>query len=327
VCTYFTQDTPVVAVINIVLTMDTDNFRNCFAKAHLPLFNSELTATDQATQSQFMGSLYTTIVPTWDALAPVFVSRLQAQGYFQGWDSRLQKVNSTKPRVGVLVLDSPLGARTAKIIVKALKSRGYSDALTYAYAYPGNEIDGAISYFAGNGVTHVLSSDIELLTFQMHASAQQYFPRYGINTNNNPLGLAKLGGAQSQVAAVGAGWAPAYDVTQSQDPGIWSRGEKACLDAMRAGKVSNSGRLAVAFGLAVCDGLELFAQGALAGKGFTASAVRSGIDAIGERFSPAGSFASGIQAGRSFLPGGVRDLAWDEPCGCYRYVSRQTTAF
>jgi hypothetical protein len=193
VCTHFSHDKRVVAVVNIVLTMDTDIFRTCFAKAKIPLFNVELTATEEGVQSRLTGFLYTTVVPTWDSLAPVLVDRLAAQGYFQGWDVRLQRTNASKPKIGVLVMDDPTGARIAKVISRALKARGYGDVVTFAYAPPGNNIGPAITYFAGNRVTHVISSDIEQLTFQLNARTQQYYPRYAVHTNNNPLGLATVG--------------------------------------------------------------------------------------------------------------------------------------
>jgi hypothetical protein len=223
-------------------------------------------------------------------------------------------------------MDDPTGARIAKVIVRALKARGYGDVVTFAYAPPGNNIGPAITYFAGNRVTHVISSDIEQLTFQLNARTQQYYPRYAVHTNNNPLGLATVGDQKSQVGSVGVGWAPAYDVAQSEDPGVWSAGERDCLAAMKKGGVVNKGRLAVAFGLAVCDGLELFAQGAALGGHFRAAAVRSGLDRLAAGYSPAATFRSGIRSGRSFVPGGVRDLAWFGDCSCFRYVSAATRA-
>ncbi|MGZ6793991.1 MAG: hypothetical protein ACXVFV_13645, partial [Mycobacteriales bacterium] len=45
-CTYFTQDHPVVALLNPVTLMDVPSFRACMAKAHVPLLSASVAAVD-----------------------------------------------------------------------------------------------------------------------------------------------------------------------------------------------------------------------------------------------------------------------------------------
>src|SRR5581483_1934921 len=82
VCTHYAQDRPVVAVVNIVTTMDVPNFRQCLAKAGIPLFSLSDTATDDAVMNPLSPYFYSVITPSWDELAPALVRRLQAQGWF-----------------------------------------------------------------------------------------------------------------------------------------------------------------------------------------------------------------------------------------------------
>lgn len=199
--------------------------------------------------------------------------------------------------------------------------------VTYAYEAPGDEIAPAVLYFEQHGVTNVISDDIELSTFQTAALEQHYIPRYGISTYNDPAtNLAKVAPAAEQVGDAGVGWAPTYDVAAAQDPGS-TAGEAACLSIMSAGGVTNSDRLAVAFGLGLCDGMLLTAKGASAGGGFTAHAINSGIYRIAPTYSPAFSFATGLVPGRAFVPGAVRDLAWNQGCSCFRYQSTSDYSF
>lgn len=175
-CSYFTQDAPVVAVFNIVHTMDNTSFRSCFAKKRIPLFNGAVSVLVKADAAKLAPYFYSLATPAWDVLAPVLVARLKAQGYFGGWDARLSKPTTAKPVIGVLVSDTPLGHADEKVITTSLKAAGYDKIVTYAYPPPGSDIDGAVLNFAQNGVTHVISDDIELVTFQIHPQSQKYAP-------------------------------------------------------------------------------------------------------------------------------------------------------
>ncbi|MDP9102179.1 MAG: ABC transporter substrate-binding protein [Actinomycetota bacterium] len=218
-CTYFTQDQPVVAVFNIIHTLDKTAFRACLAKYRMPLLDGALSVVAKADAAKLAPYFYSLGTPTWDVLAPVLVQRLRAQGYFGGWDARLSKPAGTAPTLGVLVADTPLGHADEAILTASLKSAGYRNVVTYAYAPPGNQIDGAVLYFAQSGVTHVISDDIELVTFQLHAQSQHYAPRYGIHTYNAPsTNLEGIGPPSQQVGDVGVGWGPHLRRVHRQRP-------------------------------------------------------------------------------------------------------------
>jgi len=325
-CTYFSQDHPVVAVFNIVHTIDKTNFRACFAAKHVPVFNAALSVIAQADVQKLAPYLYSLGTPTWDVLAPAFVARLKAQHYFEGWDARLGRpVAGKAPVIGLLTADNPLGHADETIIKKALAQAGYRDVVTYSYTPPGSEIDPAVLHFAQNGVTHVISDDIELVTFQIHAQAQSYTPRYGISTFNAPEeNLTEVGPDSQQVGDVGVGWAPTYDVADGQDPGAFSGGAKTCLAMMAKAGVTFTDRLARANALALCDAIRLATTGMAAGNGLGGEAIFAGVVRSGLSFSPAFTFGSGLTAQRLFLPARLRDLVWSTGCACMRYAGSGT---
>jgi hypothetical protein len=325
-CDYFRQDAPVVAVVNIVHTMDNTAFRTCFAKNRIPLFNgaiSVLAAADAARLSPYFFSLAT---PAWDSLAPVLIARLKAQGYFGGWDTRLSKPSTAAPVVGVLVSDTPLGHADEAVITKSLRAAGYSKVVTYAYPPPGSDIDGAVLNFAQNGATHVISDDVELVTFQIHAQSQKYAPRYGIHTYNAPsTNLEPLGPPSQQIGEVGVGWGPTLDTSSAHDPGVFGPGVSTCRALMAKNHVTSSDRLAEAFAMIVCDAVRLSVKGMVEGKGLDGLSISAGAARAGAGFSSGFSFASGLSPDRPFLPSAVRDLAWDTGCSCMQYVGSTTT--
>ena len=327
VCTYFTQDQPVVAVFNVIHTVDKTTFRSCLAQRHVPLFNAALSVVSRADAAKLAPYFYSLGTPTWDVLAPVLVQRLRAQGYFSGWDARLgQPSPATPPVVGVLVADSPLGHADEAIITANLKAAGYTKVVTFAYPPPGSDIDGAVLNFAQNGVTHVISDDIELVTFQIHAQGQNYRPRYGIHTYNAPsANLEALGPKSQQVGEVGVGWGPTFDVSAGNDPGAFDSGVTACKTAMDKEHVTSSDRLAEADALLVCDAIRFGVAGMLTGHGLTAAQMFAGAVREGRSFAPAFTFSAGFTSNRLFLPASVRDLAWNVGCSCFRYVGSTRT--
>lgn len=320
-CTSFSQDERVLAVVNVVTVLDYPPFRACLAKAGIPLFSASVKSADDTAGRSLAPHFYQSVAVSWDALAPVLVTRLQAQGWFGGWNARTGTSGTGRAKVGVLVDGTDVGTRVGKTLQRVFAAAGYRDTLVYQYVNASDGQGASVNYFNGNGVTHVVVTDVELLAFQSSANGQGYRPRYGITTYNAPHNNleSSLSPAGANNGAVGVGWAPALDVAGAQDPGD-TPGGKACRATMAKGGQTFTGkRLAESLAGAICDAFRLISAGASAGGGFTPAQVAAGIAEVGPSFPTAVGFRTGVAKGKAFVPGRVRDIAWDTGCGCVVY--------
>ncbi|HUR51443.1 MAG TPA: hypothetical protein VMZ11_04905 [Mycobacteriales bacterium] len=329
-CTDFTQDRRVIALYNPVTTIDTANFRACFARAHTPIFSASSAMLDSQAVKGLEGAFYQTAMVAWDKLAPVFVQRLKAQGWFGGWDTRLGRPSASKPpKVGILTSTTDAGTRVAAEIKGALAAAGYRDSLVFQWTDASAGQNSSVNYFNGNGVTHVIVADLELTAFQNSAQSQQYKPRYGITSYNDPYtNLESLSPKGANNGALGIGWAPAYDVSDANDPGSTGPGEKRCMALQeKAGQRFSGKRTARLYALAACDSILLAVQGAVAAHGLDAGSIYRGALRVSPAFSTAVSFGnSSLTPTHLFTPSSARDLAWFADCECFKYTSKGTTA-
>lgn len=328
VCSFFTQDTKVIAVWNVSTQLDqSPTMRNCLATAGTAFFSTAARAIDDGLMASLAPSYYHAFGVSWTRLAPVFVSRLKAQGYFGGWDTTLGRPGPGAPVVGVLIEGEPQGKRTGQAITKALAAAGLGRTFVYQYSRPEDGQNSSVNYFKGNGVTHVIVTDVELSAFQQSAASQQYSPRYGITTYNAPYPNLEGSGITPPGAnngAMGVGWAPALDVSDANEPSApagWPR----CAKAMTAqGQVFSGKRLAHAYAAMMCDSLFLIDAGAETGGGFSVGALRAGIVAAGPRFPSAFSYGTSLGSATPYVAGVVRDISWVTDCSCMRYGGTQT---
>jgi hypothetical protein len=329
-CTDFTQDRPVIGVVNMVTTMDTANFRACFARAHTPVFSASSAMLDTQATKGLEGLFYQTAMVAWDKLAPVFVARLKAQGWFGGWNQRLGVADpKARPKIGIVTSTTDAGTRVAKEIKGALAAAGYPGALTFQWTDASQGQGSSVNYMNGNNVTHVIVADLELTAFQNSAQSQQYKPRYGITSYNDPYtNLETLSPQGANNGALGIGWAPAYDVSDTNDPGPTGPGYTRCMQLQeKAGQRFSGKRTAKLFALASCDSILLAVEGARAAHGLDAAAIYRGALQVSPRFSTAVSFGnSALTPSHLFTPSSARDLAWFTDCSCFKYTSKAATA-
>jgi hypothetical protein len=318
-CAYFSQDRPVIAVLNPVTLMDVPSFRACMAKVRVPLFSNSVAAVDQQVGAALHPYFYDLDAPTWDVLAPVMVSRLRARGYFGGWNTTAGAAGAAPVRVGVLVADDPVGRRVAALVLRALSVGGHPGA----EALYGTDPASAVLKFASDGITHVIAVDTGLFPFQAAAASQNYHPRYGFNSGNLPWAFMQSNQSPGQnTGAMGVGWSPSLDVDDAHDPGPTSTAEPECLRMFSKAGLSFAGkRIAEAVAFGFCDGIRLLAQGAVAGRGLSGTQLYQGIQQIAPTFGNAFALGNGLGPQRLFTPGAVRDMKWDTGCSCMRYTS------
>ena len=322
-CVYFTQDNPVVALLNPVTLMDVPSFRACMANAQVPLFSASVAAVDAQVGAELAPYFYQSVAPHWDALAPVLVEELEAAGWFGAWDAaRGQPLPAGTPKIGILAGTTDVEARVLEL-VKAQFEEVAPDVVT---VQADGDFSAAVLQFRGNGVTHVVAVNADLVAFQIAAASQEYRPRYGITSVNAPqVFLESVSPEGQNRGAIGVGWSPSLDTNESNDPGPTGPAEAECLDILAKGGNEYGGkRFAEAVGFAFCDGLRLIADGANAGGGLDGPSIAAGIQRVAASFGTAFSFANGLGPDRFFLPGGVRRLAFDDECRCFRYAGTTT---
>ena len=322
-CTYYTQDRPVIAVINPASLLDTPTFRACMAKAMLPVFALSVQAYDTQVHREYSPYYYSSVSPPYDALAPVLISRLKAQGFFGGWNPVTGAPGTGEVRTGVIVLDDAVGARVAEIMSKALTQAGLSKPLVFRYR-TSNEYSNAVLQFRNDGVTHVLGTDSRMLVFLQTADSQGYRPRYGISSYLAPNAFMEETAPDRQlIGSMGVGFAPSLDVNQARDAEDMP-GEVECRTQLaKGGQTFEGKRFAEAVGYALCDAFRLLAAAATGGGGFLGPQLAAGLQQVGPDFRPSFAFSSGLGRGRLFVPGAVRDLRYDTGCSCYRYADRK----
>jgi hypothetical protein len=321
-CTNFTQDHPVLGVINTVSVLDTDNLRSCLAKGSTPLFTLSTAPYDDKVIRDIAPYYYNGVSVSWTPLVALVVQRLSVQHWFDPWNVRTASPGPTgRAKVGILYGSGSADARVGPALVARLKAMGYqTDTFQWGQFTDGSA---AALHFAQNGVTHVISIDNFLYFFAVAAGSQQYYPRLAVNTYNGIQVLLEAQTPAKQLAgAKGVGWFPALDVNAAQGTGVKGPGTTECLKDLAAGGQTFSGkRFAEAVGLAMCDGVNLAVFGAKWGGGLDPTSVRRGVVQMGGSFPIAGGTRSGLSQTQFGLPGEGRDVSYESSCSCFKYSS------
>ena len=319
-CSKFTQDRSVIAVVNPTGPLDTSNLRSCLARAGVPLFTASGNPTTDNTLAQQNGLFFPTMFPTWNKFAPAFVGRLTALKYFTPW--KTSSLPGSKPgpvKVGIWTSDSSEAQAASKILVDALSRAGHP-AQVFSYHNYATDAAPVELKMSQAHITHVIGMDAFLFTFAAAANSQQYFPRYGVHSDNGLVaGMQTNAPAKENVGAVGVGFVPSLDTNDFAT--TKTPGGQLCGQIMAANKQTFAGQgLAESYAYGICDALRLVADGAKAGGGFATASLVNGIGKIGAGFKPAETFSSALRAGYPALPGAGRDVAWQTSCSCYRYA-------
>lgn len=319
-CTHFTEDEPVIAVVNSETSLDTDILRKCLADAGIPLLAMSVSPYDDQLLSELHGLYFPTFVPSWDDLAPVYMKSLGDRGYFDGWNTTDGGPGSAPVKVGLWLEDTPVGGRIADLISAALKQAGHDPVVVYKYKDAGKEAEGAVLQMRDAGVTHLVALQGRTFLFATAAEAQGFRPRYALTTGNGPNeAMQKLAPAPQNIGAMGFGTNPGQDV---DDPSkAATPGRELCLGILKDGGVVEGERFAENIALTICDSIRLVADASVAGGDFTDEAILAGVAKIGPDFKGAVTFKSGLGADSSVFAGAGEDFAYDTTCSCYQYTS------
>ncbi|HUR09313.1 MAG TPA: ABC transporter substrate-binding protein [Nonomuraea sp.] len=324
-CSAFTEDHKVVAVVNVVAGIDLQSFYACLAKHDTPLVSAGFTPVDDAFMASFSPYLYKLTSASFSSLTPVWIARLAAQRYFNGWNPSTGGAGPGPAKIGLLYPSVQPQQRIFASIHQQLTRRGYDVVKEFQYSVASldqesSSMAGAVLAFNSAGVTHVLSSEADALLFMTAAENQHYRPRYGLTSYHAPA--AALQGtvpAAQLIGSMGVGWLPVSDVDSTNNPGTVGPGETTCRKIMKdhGVDISSAGAATVAFG--ECDGIHLLIGAVTTQHDASSRGVRLGVGRIGPSFASALVRQSGFSANRAVMPGAVRDFAYDG--SAYRYTS------
>ncbi|MCU1596017.1 MAG: hypothetical protein JWO12_3409, partial [Frankiales bacterium] len=328
-CSYFTQDRPVVAVINGFPQLDAQaNFHECLKKRSVTLVTLTNTVYSDNDYVRLGPYLFSGASLSTDVLVPTLVSSLKRQGFFSGWDTKRGAPGIGKAKVGLLLPDDAAGRYVGGVFKKQLA--GIGEAVAKEYYYPpeggGNQGQAEVLAFTSAGVTHVLDLppvELEVALFQRVAETQGYRPRYGITSFDLPLTVEEnptIASPAQQAGSMGIGWQPFNDTNASKDAGLMPGGRR-CFAALKAGgqTFSSSARRAALVATQACDGLYLLRDAIVGGQGFTGADILRAMPTIGPRFTPAATFGSVLSGKDRGVPGFFRDLTYDTGCSCFGY--------
>ncbi len=337
-CATFTQDNKVFAVTAGGLT---DTFPACMKKAGvLQITSGGIIDPDNGFFSEFP-TYFNVGTMSQDRMMRELVGAFTRQDYFSGWDPNLGRAASTKPKLGVLSLDTPSWNRPLdKVLLPALARAGHSvdPALVYRVFNPASQaevsrtvadVQSATLRFRDAGVTHLVMLDANgslTLLFAQNSRNQRYFPRLGANTATGMQALYDAGvvDAAQLAGAVGLGWLPILDLPAGKGDAYLTGATKRCLDnnKKRTGQTFTSTN-AASIALIACDSIGAFAAAVgKAGPILNINTGRAGVEALGSSFQPSAiprTFFSprrhdGLELGF--------DLMWDSTCTCAKYKDR-----
>ena len=312
-CAQWTEDNHVFAVVGAY--MGEENMLQCMANTKTVFISDYLPAYISNKRFAELHDLF---------YAPHFlmaqrreralVDALWKQGFF-----------NKGAKLGALVEDNPGVRAGVNLGMKpALRSHGLSLETEIVYRDGKNAPWATYAYqLKSKGVTHVLMSGttsgfFPTLFFMQAAEAQEYTPRYGIATDNQPLSLRLFNAPRRQMAHTqGMGWLPLFDIGQVSPQSDVGR---ICESINKnAGQPAGTAEV-------YCEGLfflkSLLDRASVVGPaGMAASAAGIG-DGFHSVYTIGGltRFSNTVHDG----PAQYRDLVFDSRCGtsgaeCFKY--------
>jgi len=326
-CTAFTQDAHVVAVVNIVAGIDLPTFYSCLAHHDTPLISAGFVPADDTLFNSYAPYLYKLTAASFTHLTPVWLARLTAMGYFHGWNTTTGSPGTAAVKVGLLYPAQQPQQRIFADIKRRLTAAGFSVAQEYQYdaSSLNNEsasMSNAVLQMRNAGVTHILSSESDVLLFMTAADSQHYRPRYALTSYHAPAVQLQGTVPNSQlVGSMGVGWLPVSDFDAGHSPGPVSSGETSCRRLMTAAGQGSSTASAEIVEFAICDAVRLTADAVNFSKNPSSGGLHAGLAHLGSAFASALTWRIGLAADRYDAPGAVREFAFNG--SAYAYVSPQ----
>lgn len=308
ICTQLTEDQKVFAALAGETIGVNPTLTTCFAQHRTLLLTTPLVGGEEAAMreaSPWHQMPFTkTDSATWRALVP----EMQRQGFF-----------GSEARVGLVVADNPAMAKVADEVVKPALAKIKVPVVDELRGHAGDA--GAVLRFKQNRVSHVLfiPSWEAASYFMLIAEAQQFRPRYGLESGFAPEFQRVLVPPVQFRGSMGIGWRPQFDVADGQDKPYRPQ-EERCFDLMRGAGIAVKTRFDPFPALIHCDTLWLFeAAAAKAGRNLTSGSWLAGLKSLGTSWPSALTFKVDLSRGGAGGSSAHRVLAFDDACNCFTY--------
>ena len=191
-------------------------------------------------------------------------------------------------------------------------------------------ISSAVLRFREQGIDHVFISDgpagiftgVGLtLMFLNNAKSQQYYPRYGFNSNNSPGWENLPADQQSGMLAVDG-----FDTERINDEGMeLSPVRERCWALMKKrGLKATDGQPTGLAAIAACD-IAWFAEAVLkrAQQGTTLPNLIAAAESVGTSYRSPYTYGNRLGPGRHDGMAYFRNARYDDGCKCMKYTSKQ----
>jgi len=326
-CTHWTQDHKVFAVAGA----DNPVLKECLARRGVLHLNTE-SAQSTAEDYQRFPSYVDVSALALDRQGRVTIDGLARTDYFEG-----------SPTIGVLTWDlRPYRTSIQRSWLPALRDRGVDPTgVAVEYIAPAQSYQdisasasatsSAVLRFRQRGVTHVLLADGPAgvfgnsgltLFFLKAASAQQYKPRYGMNSSSSPQGGIDAGywTADDVRGARAVEW---LDEDDAHDEGITRNATRVRCFALMASKgVTLSNVNARGAALRACD-LVWFLRAAVrvAPSPPTLAGTLRAIGGLGASYASPITYRTLFAPARHYGVNAVRTLGLDDECDCFRFYA------
>ena len=306
-CDAFTTDEHVAFVISVLA--HTQVLHRCLAQRGVPLLDDVLYQYDS--KVVVPGLLFMPSSWLLDRLMRNQIDALARIGFLDG-----------SSKVGVLLYDVPASQRVLKdVVLPRLAHYGKTDVDVAASPFTtegaSNQL-GNVLKFSRDGVNRVIELAFNPIGFMEAAEAQQYHPRYALDSSVGPETIRQaLGAAADQLNGMGGvGWIPSSD-TGSGAPVTPSA--QRCLALMKKAGLDTSNSTTAGLMEAFCDA-GWFLQAATTGAGDAgASGLLRGAR-LTKGYVSASSFGADMTSGRPDGLSAYRDLAYKPECSCIQYV-------
>jgi hypothetical protein len=315
-CTYFTQDIPV----SIVISQNAIPGESvaCLTQHHIITVSADTYPYDNADYTAAFPYLYKPDHARPERWVKAYVDGLNTAGFFNG-----------NTKIGLVRYNYPEFTQvTNSVLIPELQAKGHSLAQDAVITAPASvdafgtlqtQLQTTVLKFKSEGINRVFFltdvGTVDLFWYSM-AKAQNYFPRYGLSSNQEMSVFVDMAPPPTLDGSVGVGWDPFYDVKPAQDPG-GNQATALCKQIMNDPQDTPVGRNNK------CDSM-FFIQTALdkanSSGSLSAQGFQQAVAGLGTTFPPAEVFSTQFGPGLYDGASSYRIYAFSTACKCFQYT-------